>query len=185
MTDKIRGEALEEGRVQLRNGRAVRLRRAESEDMEAFTLYVEGLSASSRDFMHGWSSIQDAHEKAVQLAAATESEDHFAIVATVSEPPERIVGYCWLDRATGPDIPMLGIGIVDEYHGQGLGRVLLTRMIRQAARFDFARIMLGVWTDNARGMHLYEAVGFHDDPEYPPREFEGRVERYMVAGTGR
>jgi ribosomal protein S18 acetylase RimI-like enzyme len=81
-------------------------------------------------------------------------------------------------------MPMLGIGIIDAYHEAGLGRVLLRTMMAFAGEMGYPQIRLGVFTDNARAVHVYRKVGFVDDPSMPAKDFDGRTELYMVAETG-
>ncbi len=182
---EMRAAAL--GEVPLKNGRTVRLRAACPSDAPLFLGYFAGLSAASRDYMHGWSAesaCTPAH--AEHLAARTATEDHCALVALDGEPgEERIVGYCWLDGLCGEErIPMLGIGIIDEFHEAGLGRALMRRMLEHAAGLGLERVRLGVWENNRRAMHVYESLGFLPDPTRPARDFDGRRECYLVAETG-
>jgi len=138
--------------------------------------------------MHGWSDARACtHEHAESLAAKTQRDDHCALVVLDrASPHERIVGYCWIDGLGNNDpIPMLGIGIIDEYHEVGLGRSLLRLMIDQARTLDLDRIQLGVWADNPRAIHVYQSVGFETAPAIPARDFDGRTEIYMVVATER
>jgi acetyltransferase len=167
--------------VELRDGRRVRLRPVRPNDAPAFMSFFEGLSAQSRDFMHGWSK-GCTPEHAAKLAARSEASDHIAVAALPDEG-ERFVGYCWIDGMGTPEVPMLGIGIVDEFHEAGLGRILLRTMLDRAGRRGAREVRLGVWTDNARAEHVYRSVGFRDDPEKPSRDFDGRIELYMIAQT--
>jgi ribosomal protein S18 acetylase RimI-like enzyme len=171
-------------KVRLRDGRWVELRSAQVSDASGFLGFIRGLSSRSRDFMHGWSTVaEDCHAQA--LATKTENEGHCALIAIAPGPhAERVVGYCWVDGLGGPDIPMLGIGIVDEYHEVGLGKTLLAAMIAHLGSLGVPRVKLGVWADNARALHVYERVGFHLDPALPAQAFDGRTEIYMVAETG-
>jgi ribosomal protein S18 acetylase RimI-like enzyme len=167
----------------LRDSRCVYLRAVQADDGARFLEFFAGLSAQSRDFMHGWSErcTPEHAEKLVQRAA---DADHVSLVAIPSGSPDQFVGYCWLDGVGGTDMPMLGIGIIDAYHEAGLGRVLLRAMLAQAGSLGATQVRLGVWTDNARAVHVYRAVGFRDDPTMPAKEFAGRTELYMVAETG-
>ena len=166
----------------LRDGRTVNLRAVQADDGARFQEFYAGLSAQSRDYMHGWSDLCAA-ELADKLVKRIADADHAALVAVSPESPERIVGYCWLDGVRGTEIPMLGIGIIDAYHETGLGRVLLRAMVAQGGRLGAAHVRLGVWLDNARAVHVYRAVGFRDDATMPAREFEGRTELYMLIDT--
>ena len=166
----------------LRDGRIVNLRAVQADDGERFQEFYAGLSAQSRDFMHGWRGLC-ATEQADKLVRRAADADHAALVAVSPAPQERIVGYCWLDGVRVTEIPMLGIGVIDAYHEAGLGRVLLRAMIAQAGSLGAAQVRLGVWLDNTRALHLYRAIGFRDDATMPPRDFAGRTELYMLVDT--
>ena len=170
--------------IKLGDERTIRFRAARKTDADLFLGFFSGLSAASRDFMRGWSASHRCNrEHAETLAERTTADDHIALVA-VDGTSERIVGYCWIDDLTAKEsIPILGIGIVDEYHEVGLGRSLLRRMIERGRALGLERIRLGVWEDNARAVHVYESVGFRTDPSLPAREFDGRTEIYMVVQT--
>jgi len=176
----------EEQGVRLNDGRTVRVRHARGSDTELFLGFFAGLSAKSRDFMHGWSGDKACtREHAESLAAKTHADDHCAQVVLVRAPPhERIVGYCWIDGLGNNDaIPMLGVGVIDEYHKVGLGKALLRLMIDQARASGMDRVKLGVWADNLRAIHVYESVGFRTEPAIPAKNFDDRTELYMVVET--
>ena len=172
--------------IRLKDGRTVCVRRARGSDTELFLRFFAGFSAASRDFMHGWSADNRCtRQHAESLAAKTHADDHCALVALDGAPPhERIVGYCWIDGLGDNDaIPMLGIGVIDEYQEVGLGKALLRLMIDQARDSVADRVKLGVWADNLRAIHVYKSVGFRTEPAIPPEDFDGRTEVYMVVET--
>jgi isopenicillin-N N-acyltransferase-like protein len=173
----------EERDLRLRDGRTVSFRPVRPDDGEMFHGFFSGLSAQSRDFMHGWSGLH-SREHGESLALKVRCSDHYAVIAVPAGTAERIAGYCWLDGVHTADMPMLGIGIVDEFHEVGLGRLLLRTMIDHARRLGWPRLRLGVWADNARALHVYRSVGFQEDPSKPPRDFNGRTELYLVVETG-
>jgi isopenicillin-N N-acyltransferase like protein len=169
--------------IRLRDGRVVLFRSARPDDAALFSGYYAGLSPRSRDFMHGWSTVDPARHSAA-LAAKTRSSDHCAVVAADPASPGRIVGYCWIDGLRTMAVPMLGIGIVDSYHEAGMGKRIMRAALDIAAAAGIPRICLGVWTDNARAVHVYRSVGFRDFPDMPAKDYSGRTELYMVADTG-
>ncbi len=172
-----------ERQTELKDGRVVRFRTVRSSDTELFLGFFEGLSARSRDFMHGWSARCNL-DHAQSITRQADSPGYHGLVVVAPTPSgERIVGHSWIDGIGGPDMPMLGIGIIDEYHEVGLGTKLLRLMIDDARQLGLERVKLGVWADNARAVHVYESVGFRRDPALPSRDFDGRIEHYLVVET--
>lgn len=71
---------------------------------------------------------------------------------------KRVVG--WADlrpHASDTAIGVLGMGLLPDYRGKGLGRKLLDELI---ARSRFERVELGVFADNTVAISLYEKAGF-------------------------
>ena len=175
----------------MRDGRTVWARPVRASDSDRFMTFFEGLSAESRDFMHGWSGPGACTaEHAEKLAAKAASEEHCGLIVLATRDSDaRMAGYCWIDGVKSGhclgDLPGLGIGIVDECHGAGLGQALLRLTIDTAWRIGLVRVRLGVFADNPRAIRAYEAVGFREDPEVPPKDFDGRAELYMVVETAK
>ena len=55
---------------------------------------------------------------------------------------------------------VLGMGLVAEYRGKGLGRKLAERAISDARAKGIERIELEVFASNTRAIRLYERLGF-------------------------
>ncbi|MEU4830727.1 GNAT family N-acetyltransferase [Streptosporangium sp. NPDC023615] len=80
----------------------------------------------------------------------------------------RPVGAAWL-RLFGPDdpgygfvsegVPELSVGVLPSWRGGGVGRALLTEVVRRAAERGFTRICLSVERSN-RARRLYATEGF-------------------------
>jgi len=79
---------------------------------------------------------------------------------------ERVVG--WADVMPN-DLPTLrhrgalGIGVLPEYRGQGIGPQLLRSVIDAAFASGITRVELEVREDNAEAIRLYEAFGFEHE----------------------
>jgi RimJ/RimL family protein N-acetyltransferase len=72
---------------------------------------------------------------------------------------ERMIGYVFLwDLDTG--VPMLGIGIADDYQGKHLGRTLMKTASDYALSLNKGGIMLTTHLANVRGQGLYERCGY-------------------------
>jgi ribosomal protein S18 acetylase RimI-like enzyme len=75
----------------------------------------------------------------------------------------RVIGWAdvfpsWADAIS--HCGQLGMGVLAEYRGQGIGRRLIDACIAKAWQSGITRIELEVRTDNQRAIHLYERVGF-------------------------
>ncbi len=57
------------------------------------------------------------------------------------------------------NVPELTIGVIARRRGEGIGRMLLTEVIREAHRRGIERVSLSVEADNP-AIHLYADVGF-------------------------
>ncbi len=75
----------------------------------------------------------------------------------------KLVGWCDVCRSSfeiEAHVGRLGIGLLPEWRGKGLGKALLDVTIAAAERLDFSRIELTVFSDNLRAIALYERHGF-------------------------
>ena len=54
----------------------------------------------------------------------------------------------------------LGMGVMAEYRGQGIGAMLLSACLVKAAAKGISRVVLEVRADNSAAIHLYEKAGF-------------------------
>jgi RimJ/RimL family protein N-acetyltransferase len=76
---------------------------------------------------------------------------------------DRVVGWCDvlpIDRPTRAHNGVLGISVVTEYRGRGIGTALLREALRGARAFGFTRVELASREGNAGVAALYERFGF-------------------------
>jgi ribosomal protein S18 acetylase RimI-like enzyme len=69
-------------------------------------------------------------------------------------------GFVWTPLETYGHVEIEPIGVVKEYHGQGLGRLLLLAGVQRLAEQGAPQIRLGVWRENQAAIHLYQSAGF-------------------------
>ena len=75
----------------------------------------------------------------------------------------RIVGWCDVHRETIPSyahVGHLGMGVLAEYRGRGIGGRLLRATLDAARAAGFEKIELSVYATNTRARSLYEKAGF-------------------------
>ncbi len=67
-------------------------------------------------------------------------------------------GFGYVDN----DVPELGMAIVEEYRGLGMGTALLSELFTEAKRREIGRLSLSVDPTNAAAMKLYQRFGFEE-----------------------
>jgi RimJ/RimL family protein N-acetyltransferase len=75
----------------------------------------------------------------------------------------KVIGWCDVRREFFPSRAhrgTLGMGLLPEWRGRGVGRRLLEATLAQAPRSGFKRIELDMHADNPRAIALYEKAGF-------------------------
>lgn len=160
--------------IELSDGRVVMIRTLDRGDGEALRRFNSALSERSRyDFMpHPY---DDATIE--KLFARNARGDDISLVA---EYEGEIIGYFFLWYAR-QGIVLLGIGIVDDFHGLGMGKKVMEMLIAICREKEFDGIELSTTVDNVRAYALYEKVGFTFVKEVETFLGDGsvRVERCM------
>lgn len=97
----------------------------------------------------------------MQAFVKTNVEQNHAQYVAVAE--EYIVGWADivpLSRQSMGHVGTLGMGVVSEYRGQGIGNRLLEITIAHAWREGLKRLELEVFADNQSAVSLYEKHGY-------------------------
>jgi RimJ/RimL family protein N-acetyltransferase len=74
-----------------------------------------------------------------------------------------VVGWCDASRKPRPiyaHSAVLGMGLLPEFRGKGVGRRLIQQTLAAARDFGFHRVELTVREDNLNATELYKKVGF-------------------------
>lgn len=99
-------------------------------------------------------------------------------------PANEVVGWCDINRHRAPGFAhsgYLGMGLLPEYRGQGLGRKLAERAITDARARGIVRIELEVFASNARAIRLYERLGFvHEGAKRNARQLDGAYDDLVL-----
>jgi len=85
---------------------------------------------------------------------------------------DRVVGWCDVFPEENPRQSHrggLGMGLLPEFRGQGLGSRLLSSVLDHAKRFGLEKVELNVYTSNLPAVALYKKFGF---------EQEGLIKKY-------
>ena len=93
----------------------------------------------------------------VHALETSECESHRLLVA---RDGGRIVGWCRAFPLSDDSRADVGIGLLPEHRGLGLGRMLLDQVLDWAANKELEQVVLSTRVDNARAIHFFERHGF-------------------------
>lgn len=79
----------------------------------------------------------------------------------------------WRDNPRQRHRGSLGMGILPEYRGMGIGVRLMKAALMQAKKCKLEKVELQVYTSNKRAVALYKKMGF---------KVEGEIKRYRKVG---
>ena len=162
-------------KIILKNGKEAYLRNGVAADGTAVMEAFQATHAET-DFLLSYPEENsfDAEQEAQFLQEKTESAKEIEIIALADG---RVVGTAGIE-ALGAKYKVrhraeIGISVLKEYWGLGLGRALMEACIQCAREAGYAQLELDVVADNARALELYQKLGF---VEYGrnPRGFRSR-----------
>lgn len=128
--------------------------------LEHVASYREGLGSVARE--RRWLLLLDAPPLADSEAFVRSTIERGA-PQFVALDGERVVGWCDVVPKTRPGtghVGVLGMGVVAEHRGRGLGGRLLAATVERAFEIGLTRIELEVFASNRAAIRLYERSGF-------------------------
>ena len=166
--------------INLKNGKEALLRNGEFADGEAVFVNFNETHAET-DYLLSYPDENsfDAQQEAEFLKEKTESPNEIEIVAVVDGVVAGTAGI----EAVGAKYKLkhraeLGIAILKEYWGLGIGKALMEACIECAKDAGYTQLELNVVAENERAVSLYKKMGF---VEYGrnPRGFNSRISGYQ------
>lgn len=126
-------------------------------DAKTLNGFHKALDAVARE--RQWLGITEAPPLA-SVAAFADLLARQGCPQVVAVDGKRVVGWCDLrphDSDLSRHVGILGMGVVEDYRGRGLGRALLEACL---AKSSFEKAELSVFADNTAAIKLYEKAGF-------------------------
>jgi ribosomal protein S18 acetylase RimI-like enzyme len=159
--------------LKTRDGKNILLRPLVIGDGPALQQFNATLSEASRNLFlpHAYDDDTLAH-----IIERAEKGTDYTVIALAGET---IVGYAFLWDFQDP-VPVLGIGLVDNYQGQGLGKPLMEHLIDTARNAGATGIELTTVPNNERAFALYCKVGFEHTGNADNIAGDGRVVQERV-----
>lgn len=153
--------------VALRDGRHATIRPIRRDDLGRNAEFLAHLSPPSKHFLFlgGIARLSDAALD--RLCDLDYAHDMAYVATTTEEGRERQVGVCryaGADTKTGAEI---SVAVADDWQHQGLGRLLLDRLIDYARERGVRRLYSMDAVDNDAMRNLARDMGFteHPDPD--------------------
>jgi RimJ/RimL family protein N-acetyltransferase len=144
----------------MRTADGVEVRESTAADLESFRACLDAVARERR-----WLTLLEA-PPLEEVRWFAETQRQRGMVQFVALQGERVVGWCDVIRKTSDGFRHagdLGMGLLPELRGRGLGRRLLERTLAAARASGIARVELEVYASNAAAIALYERCGFRHE----------------------
>ncbi len=152
-------DAVESGRLILRDGTTATLRVAQPDDLEALRAFFEHLSPESKR-MRFFSLATPREELLRSLCDPSDPRLRLHLIVTrIWEGAPRIIataGYVAMDEHTAE----VALAVDDAFQGKGLGSLLLERLALLAARHGITRFWAMTHIDNRPMVEVFRRSGF-------------------------
>lgn len=151
------------------NGREVLLRNARPEDAQTLIDFLRVACSETRYLMREPEEVNLTIEQEINfIEEHNRSEQNLLILVYVDG---EYAGNCSFEAKTSSKRCMhrvdMGIALYQKYIGNGLGYILINRLIKMAKNCGFEQIELNVVEGNERAINLYKKVGFVEYGRFP------------------
>jgi GNAT superfamily N-acetyltransferase len=171
----------------VRDGR-VRIRLADHEDTAALQAGFAHLSEDSR-YTRFFTAMPKLSGSVLERLSDVDGRDRVAIAAFDPDRPSEVGakdGYAigvgrYIRSVTERDVAELSVAVIDEYHGRGIGRVLLMAVVVAAHLHDVARLQAFVLAMNSPMITMLTELGAVDHTD--PGAYDVRLLELEVAPT--
>ena len=129
-------------------------------DLESFHACLDSV-ARERKYL-GFTRAAPIEEIRKSLVADMEQD----VIRLIALDDSNVIGWCHIkpDRWEGfTHAGWLGMGVLNEYRGQGIGSALLSQALAEARNRGMERVELSVFASNLTAIHLYEKFSFQTE----------------------
>ncbi len=166
--------------IVLKNGTEALIRNADAPD-GSNVFEVFNLTHAESDYLLSYpdENSYNPEQEAQFLANKTNSSNEIELVAIIDG---KVAGTAGIE-AVGSKHKVkhraeLGISILKEYWGLGLGKALMQACIQCAREAGYVQLELNVVAENERALSLYRSLGFEEFGRNP-RGFNSRISGYQ------
>lgn len=152
----------------------MQVRESTPRDAESFRVCLDAVARERR-----WITLLEA-PPLEEVRWFVETQRQRGMVQFVAVQDGRVVGWCDVIRKTAEGFRHggdLGMGLLPELRGRGLGRQLLERTLAAVRASGITRVEIEVYASNSAAIALYERTGFvHEGRRRRARLLDGVAE---------
>lgn len=153
----------------IRDGHEILLRSAVPEDAQALMAYLPAVCGETRFLSKYADEVHLTEEQELKfIEKHRQAERELLLLAFVDG---EYAGNCSFETMgesrRNAHRAGLGIALYQRFTGQGLGRLMLERLLSRAKDCGYAQAELAVWSKNTRALGLYKSLGFTEYGRLP------------------
>ena len=148
------------GRFEAKDGAQVTLRTPQWSDLDDLLEFINSLVEEEVMISVDTKATREGEvDWLARQLSSLEKDDTMTVVAEVNG---KVVGNSSLTPRYGrmSHLGVLGISIMDGYRDKGIGGEMMAELERHAPRLGVKTILLEVFADNSRAVHVYEKQGY-------------------------
>lgn len=153
--------------VTLRDGRRATIRAIRRDDAPRTAAFIASLSAQSKHtlFLGGIAQLTDDALRRLCDADAAHDMAYVAVTVDAATGSKRLIGVCRYAGADTPGGAEISVAVADDFQHQGLGTVLLRRLVDHARSRGVRRLYSVDALTNEPMRRLARDVGFTERPD--------------------
>jgi RimJ/RimL family protein N-acetyltransferase len=142
----------------LRDGRRVDIRALRPEDRDDFVAAVRRIGTDSL-YRRFFAVKREFSEKETQFFVNVDFVNHVALVAVVEEDGKPVIAGGGRYIVVNPGQAEVAFVVVDKYHGQGIGTMLMRHLVAIARGTGLRELIADVLPDNRQMLKVFEKSG--------------------------
>lgn len=148
----------------VKNGLVVDIREAEVCDAEAVIEYMKLIATQTNNLMREPDEVDITLEfEKSFIEKNKQSKDDYLLTVWHNDTLISVTGFHGSSLRRMKHKANLGISILKEYRGYGIGVLLMNLLIEKAKEYGKVKLELEVRSDNEAAIHVYEKVGFYKE----------------------
>ena len=178
----LSSETPESGQVILRDGTTASFRSARAEDQSTMQRFIDRLSPASRRHRFFSETAPAADTIASLCDSSNQSQQLTIIVMRTIAGQARIIaaGSYWARTADQAEVAM---AVDDDFHGKGLGTILLERLAMLAVHRGFTRLWAVTHADNLAMREVFRESGYPVQESYEGGDMQVELSLHPTEST--